>query len=1327
MEDPEVGNSTKGGDCVKYDGGDYIALLPTRNELCDNAEENAYIDEKIENAKPLVFMPHDISDGAYYVGPYSKDAVSMYAINISGTLGNGMKILVQVSGIRPYVDVWVPAGEDPETFRTKLAAKYSMEYGANYSDTELMTGKTCKYYSDEKYYCRMFFINLTKRSEIVKSLIAQGYETASDDTSFRVYFRTIARIKNLKLCEWMGIRRYTKQYRSKSLFAHSFMVDIAFIENISQDKIDEMIKHNAVNRMYYNEKSIIMTWDIETHSDRGSGYVPSAEFVEDDVFMICCTFHWKDSAEPMLQVCLVDVATAPDTRWLTVECGNAENIIRAFRLILINIFPDYMAGFNDFSYDWPFILGKIDQYKLTPIFDDRKVWNYSKILDSKIKCSADDIITASYLHIFGIIPIDVRICFKKLYPKGDSNNSSSLKYYLAQSGLASKADLAINTMRGYYRASKFNPCDEASEYMRHVSYYCVVDALRCQQLLLKRNVINETRDICNLANEYIFNGFMRAGGSRVSNLLGREFNLKNYLTSTIVKPASKEKYQGAYVFPPERGISPNPHVITKIEDGTIDADQIEQAMSGGRPIVGLDFASLYPSIICTYNLSPEMMIDDEAEAIRLMNAGVALNEIAFEYSGTMIRSWSVKHNNDESKIGVYPSVLTYLKKYRGEIKKILAAQEAIKEAFELAADIAKSEGCTLNEALHIGIQRQPTIEKSAKYLMSDTEEEIREKYSKARFAHVTANAKQSAVKVYMNTFYGEAGNSLSPFFKLALAGGVTSFGRKTIKMVADYVSERGFRIKYGDTDSLYLEAPGHVFKEADGRFLTNYNREAWYSEQVKITMVELKKLRLEVNEFLYRDNGSRYLEMNFEEVMYPVVFCGKKKYYGVAHVDVVNFRPEKLFIRGIDIIKQGQSNIAKIVGNRIMNESMQIDNKKTMLEIVCETIADVMQNQSQWTLSDFVLSKAYKPHKQAISVNRFVDRMKAIVKNMSDEDPERSKYPIPEPGDRFNFIVTKRHTDFSLKGNLIHFAVSDKMEFVEVAKTREIDMEYYVRNLIVGISARFVSGDPMFNRPDDGETQKMAIAYLVQFIKSLSNTDKELDRNVGLMYKNAFRQANKKFLAIAEDTYGIHTARLFKTRIINYLIEMDNVYEITPTSLKTELKDLALGYVEDFADEQYLSSVFNFARSETAKMYDKHLTVGKQFQIAVLQEIECDIDQNFDDIAKLIFAYKQNLNEIVEKFRAHAVNAVDSDIEYEFRNMPSNVNDAVFSINTLWDRLLIYAKLVKINEAVTAKFRTAMAYKSYGGVYSQKEIADIVENASELLTLSSKSEEYNWL
>lgn len=89
-------------------------------------------------------------------------------------------------------------------------------------------------------------------------------------------------------------------------------------------------------------------------------------------------------------------------------------------------------------------------------------------------------------------------------------------------------------------------------------------------------------------------------------------------------------------------------------------------------------------------------------------------------------------------------------------------------------------------------------------------------------------------------------------------------------------------------------------------------------------MKAMSTLCAEVNEYLRQDNGTSYLRMAYEEVLFPVCFTGKKKYYGIAHVNTPNFNTKELFIRGIDIIKQGQTKLTKTIGTRIMEESMKL-------------------------------------------------------------------------------------------------------------------------------------------------------------------------------------------------------------------------------------------------------------------------------------------------------------------------------------------------------------------------------------------------------------------
>src|SRR5947199_9568282 len=97
---------------------------------------------------------------------------------------------------------------------------------------------------------------------------------------------------------------------------------------------------------------------------------------------------------------------------------------------------------------------------------------------------------------------------------------------------------------------------------------------------------------------------------------------------------------------------------------------------------------------------------------------------------------------------------------------------------------------------------------------------------------------------------------------------------------------------------------------------------------VKISMVEMKKLRNEVNVFLKEDNGSPYLKMAYEEVLFPVVFTGKKKYYGIPHESKLNFN-KKLFIWEVEVVTRGQSKQFHEVGRKAIDESMRLDNTHT--------------------------------------------------------------------------------------------------------------------------------------------------------------------------------------------------------------------------------------------------------------------------------------------------------------------------------------------------------------------------------------------------------------
>ena len=129
------------------------------------------------------------------------------------------------------------------------------------------------------------------------------------------------------------------------------------------------------------------------------------------------------------------------------------------------------------------------------------------------------------------------------------------------------------------------------------------------------------------------------------------------------------------------------------------------------------------------------------------------------FNNRWVRGWSIRHDNKldpndpQCKFGVYPMILKELFDTRKEMQKILHKWESKKETLE-----------TL-----------PPEE--------FTMPEIKDEYEQVCFNYNYIDSKQKALKVFMNTFYGESGNKRSPFFVLQLAGAITTAGQENIQMV----------------------------------------------------------------------------------------------------------------------------------------------------------------------------------------------------------------------------------------------------------------------------------------------------------------------------------------------------------------------------------------------------------------------------------------------------------------------------------------------------------------------------------------------------------------
>ncbi len=98
---------------------------------------------------------------------------------------------------------------------------------------------------------------------------------------------------------------------------------------------------------------------------------------------------------------------------------------------------------------------------------------------------------------------------------------------------------------------------------------------------------------------------------------------------------------------------------------------------------------------------------------------------------------------------------------------------------------------------------------------------------------------------------------------------------------------------------MYLTCLDKYYETCDRAFNKDeLSKEAYWTEMVKITMEVMDEFHNKVNAYLRIKNDTSYLKMTYEEVLFPMCFTGKKKYFGIGHEEVVNFKPKSLLLKG---------------------------------------------------------------------------------------------------------------------------------------------------------------------------------------------------------------------------------------------------------------------------------------------------------------------------------------------------------------------------------------------------------------------------------------------
>ncbi|MDD5022703.1 MAG: DNA-directed DNA polymerase [Candidatus ainarchaeum sp.] len=260
----------------------------------------------------------------------------------------------------------------------------------------------------------------------------------------------------------------------------------------------------------------------------------------------------------------------------------------------------------------------------------------------------------------------------------------------------------------------------------------------------------------------------------------------------------------------------------------------------------------------------------------------------------------------------------------------------------------------------------------------------------------SVSARSQAYKIISNSFYGYLGYARSRWYNRNCAESVTAWGRKHIQDTIEKAEKYGFKVLYGDTDSVFL-------------------------------LVD-KKSKKDVLDFLDSVNKSLPTDMELElEGFYPSgVFVGKKsEEKGAKKKYALLAEDGSIKIRGFELVRRDWSNIAKETQRKVLEIILKEKDKDKAGKVVRETIE---------------LLKSGK-----------VDLKELVIYTQMTKDP--SKYDIMSPEVSAAKKMIKKGVPVQ-KGSLIGYVVgkkgksiSEKAEPFEFAK--DYDPDYYINNQLL--------------------------------------------------------------------------------------------------------------------------------------------------------------------------------------------------------------------------------------------------------------------------------------
>lgn len=525
------------------------------------------------------------------------------------------------------------------------------------------------------------------------------------------------------------------------------------VVSVNHDKITEYISKDLPHLR-------VLSWDIECNSSE-IGAFPNPKLADDFIAQIGITLLHYDTKK--IDKMILTLGTCdPIDDVIVIECKTEKELLIKYLNIILNVDPDVIIGYNIWNFDDNYLVERLKYNRMLGELTKYSRLKMVEIKDIKTKemsSSARGNNKYIYIDCPGRVTLDLIVIMRTEEIMESYSLDNVAKEFLKDN----KIDLEPKVL---FEKIKGTSSDRAD-----IAKYCIHDTFLVIELLLKKfklvNYIEMAKVTCVPLDYLLFRGQQ----CKAFSLIVKECTRRNFaIPDSIPIDENLIDFQGATVKNPKIGA----HYV---------------------PVAGLDFASLYPSIIIAYNLCPSTILLDK-------------NNINKEHEFHTIEWDNYSYTFLQNTTSIKQKLFLKLKKEKENISNNI--DSIIDDDDDMFKDILDEYIETIPlENSYIGILPSILIElwqgrKATKKLMAQAKENGDYDLEKIY------DGKQLAQKLTMNSIYGFLGAEGKGMLACKpIAACVTATGRKMIDQVEKLVNKYypNAVVYYGDSIPGYEKIP----------------------------------------------------------------------------------------------------------------------------------------------------------------------------------------------------------------------------------------------------------------------------------------------------------------------------------------------------------------------------------------------------------------------------------------------------------------------------------------------------------------------------------------